>query len=115
MNPKLEAIYALVPELKCKGKCAGSCGPIGFMEAEVENMKAKHGAVPGHLPDLTCSMLSGGRCTIYAERPLICRLWGNVRAMQCPFGCVPERFLEDDEAYGLMDLIAALAPKPDNV
>jgi hypothetical protein len=39
---------------------------------------------------LTCSALDGvGRCSVYEERPLLCRLWGAVEKMTCQFGCVP--------------------------
>jgi hypothetical protein len=39
-----------------------------------------------------------GKCKVYSIRPTICRLWGLVRKMACPWGCVPERWLSDDEA-----------------
>ena len=39
----------------------------------------------------TCSMLSADRrCEVYEIRPMICRLWGMVEQMPCPFGCRPE-------------------------
>ena len=37
-----------------------------------------------------CSFLRDGRCTVYAVRPMICRLWGIDETMPCPYGCVPE-------------------------
>jgi Fe-S-cluster containining protein len=45
-------------------------------------------------------MLTADRqCGVYEIRPLICRLWGLTRSMPCPYGCRPERVIEDDEAF----------------
>jgi Fe-S-cluster containining protein len=41
-------------------------------------------------------------CNFYEQRPLICRLWGVVQRLRCPFGCVPERWLSDKEADRLI-------------
>jgi hypothetical protein len=49
-----------------------------------------------------CPLLRQGRCTVYAVRPLICRLWGVVESMPCPWGCRPERFLTVEEGEALM-------------
>jgi Fe-S-cluster containining protein len=46
-----------------------------------------------------CSLLVDERCTHYEIRPSICRLWGLVKdTLECPFGCVPERWLTNEEA-----------------
>ena len=37
------------------------------------------------------------RCAVYEVRPMICRLWGLVERMPCPFGCRPEGGLLSDE------------------
>lgn len=47
----------------------------------------------------SCTMLTDDRrCSVYEIRPLICRLWGITRSMPCPYGCKPDRVVEDDEA-----------------
>lgn len=40
---------------------------------------------------LTCGYLDQvhRRCTVYAVRPMICRLWGVTTDMACPWGCQP--------------------------
>ena len=43
-----------------------------------------------------------GECSVHAIRPMICRLWGLTKSMACPFGCVPERWLTEDEAHALL-------------
>jgi hypothetical protein len=52
---------------------------------------------------LTCSLLVDGRCSAYAVRPLICRLWGSVASMRCPHGCVPSAVLTDGRARAMLD------------
>lgn len=34
-----------------------------------------------------CPALVADRCSVYEDRPLICRLWGAVESMPCPHGC----------------------------
>jgi len=40
-----------------------------------------------------------GQCMAYSIRPLVCRAWGtmNNEQMRCPHGCVPERWLTNEE------------------
>jgi hypothetical protein len=38
----------------------------------------------------------------------ICRLWGVVPAMACPFGCQPDRWLSDREACLLLAEMRAI-------
>jgi len=59
-------------------------------------------------PNLTCPALVNGLCSVYAVRPLICRLWGVVREMACPFGCKPERWLADREVKRMLREMQAL-------
>ena len=85
----LEVLYAQVPRLACKGLCHASCGPIGMSAAE----EARIGPVDVKPGTLECEKLVLGRCSIYAQRPMICRLWGVTEEMPCPHGCIPERVL----------------------
>lgn len=112
----LEQIYAQIPEIKCRGKCQASCGPIGMSPAEAEIVgKVSAGSIRFRAYDemvmvenfdrqtMRCPALQNGRCSIYAHRPLICRLWGVVKKMRCPHGCRPKRWLSDAEARTLLD------------
>lgn len=54
---------------------------------------------------LTCPLLTPQRrCAAYESRPMICRLWGMVKKMRCPFGCRPSRWLSDCEADELLKI-----------
>jgi hypothetical protein len=52
---------------------------------------------------LTCPLLVDNRCSMYDNRPLICRLWGIIREMPCPFGCAPDRIPSDAEVSAWWD------------
>lgn len=99
----VEQIYARIPKIACQRKCQECCGPIKCHGVEWERMRAAS-LVPLDVigPNLTCPALHHGACAIYAVRPLICRLWGVVRKMACPWGCQPERWLTDSEAAALL-------------
>lgn len=108
----LALIYARIPRIACQRKCQASCGPILVHDIE----RARIEKITGHKlatefwesleltgEDLTCALLNAaGMCSIYQNRPVICRLWGVVKKMRCPFGCEPVRWLSDEEAYEIM-------------
>jgi Fe-S-cluster containining protein len=98
---QLEAIYRDVPRLQCKGLCASTCcGPVILHEPEHRRMIDAGGAQQHHGGG--CGWLKDGRCTVYAVRPLVCRVYGTVPALRCPHGCEPERWLSAAEANRLL-------------
>lgn len=114
-NEKLDKVYKKLPKLNCKGKCVQSCSVIKVSDYERERISKFIGHDPfiedtklvDHLknnpPDKwSCELLKDGRCSVYNKRPLICRLFGLVKKMACPFGCVPDRWLSDSEAKIMM-------------
>ncbi|WP_245589227.1 zinc/iron-chelating domain-containing protein [Chitinimonas koreensis] len=38
----------------------------------------------------SCPYLGKDGCTVYPDRPLICRLFGTTPRLRCPNGCAPE-------------------------
>lgn len=90
-SKQVRRIYAELPTIDCKGECWPFCSPIRSITSDVEwqQMIEHHGGEPepSH-PDL-CAFLKNGRCTVYKARPAICRFWGIVQTMQCPWGCKP--------------------------
>lgn len=82
----VHSIYAQIPDVNCKGLCQECCGPVLMSKTERKLIKVE----VAHDPEtLTCNQLVDGRCSIYEDRPLVCRLWGAVPEMPCPFGCEP--------------------------
>lgn len=103
---QLDALYAELPGIDCQRKCESSCGPILMSYVEWQRIIKKLGYAPvAPKPNpldprtLNCPMLQGGLCSVYSIRPIICRLWGIVETMPCPWGCKPERTLTAREGY----------------
>jgi Fe-S-cluster containining protein len=112
----LDELYAELPVIACRGECHSSCGPIQMSRLEWQRIIRKLGYEPRarirlHDPrSLTCPMLSQNRCTVYAIRPLICRLWGIAEGLECPWGCRPEpRYLTKLEAFDFMLRVEAIS------
>ena len=110
----LKQIYAVIPEMECKGLCTDQCTIIPMTGAEWRYMGRAD--VPHswlnlnlvHMPSSAdvergvhaCPLLTeDGRCSEYARRPLICRLWGVADGLPCPHGCKPARRVRDSEAH----------------
>lgn len=98
----IDALYRKIPKLECKGLCGEACGPIAASRAEIERLESEGGRKLKVDGDLVCSMLEGGKCVAYRARPAICRLWGVVKALRCPHGCEPERWLEHAEGQRIL-------------
>jgi hypothetical protein len=98
----LDQVYAQVPAIQCQGLCSESCGPLIIDQPERARIIARTGRDIPNL-QLTCPALTIlGRCSVYADRPLLCRLWGVVESMPCPSGCRPQRYLTDAEGRALL-------------
>ena len=95
---ELDALYASLPKLDCQGYCHESCGPIGMSVRERTRILERSGPVRCD-KHASCSMLTADRrCGVYEIRPMVCRLWGIVRSMPCPYGCRPEGGFLSDKA-----------------
>lgn len=90
MPDSLERIYRAVPTVECKGLCAQSCGAIDMSPVERQRIAELGVDIPKPSIDTiteACPALIDDRCSIYANRPLICRMWGAVESLPCPHGC----------------------------
>lgn len=115
---KLDALYDEVPPVGCKGLCHASCSHIPAGPAERARL-AEHGFVlpdPGRVVEMaatgqdgTCPALSPlGRCRAYADRPMICRLFGATPALPCRYGCVADRPLGTRDTRSLLESAMAV-------
>jgi Fe-S-cluster containining protein len=90
----LDAIYAELPAIECRGQCHDSCCNIDMTGTERQRIADAGVSIPRrtiHDTPRPCPALTIlNRCAVYEVRPLICRLWGLTRVMRCSYGCVPE-------------------------
>jgi hypothetical protein len=112
---ELDAIYAQLPAIECRGRCFDSCCNIDMTRLERRRIATTTGVdIPRrtiHDPVRPCPALTIlNRCAVYEVRPLICRLWGLTRAMRCSYGCVPEGgYLPESQALALIARVHEVA------
>tara|TARA_R110001592_G_scaffold65716_2_gene201724 strand:+ start:3717 stop:4070 length:354 start_codon:yes stop_codon:yes gene_type:complete len=100
MNNNRDIIARLrerIPTFECVKGCHDCCGPVTTSSEEMSRLPIKSDADhDAALNDLSCVHLGPDGCTVYEERPLICRLFGTTPHMACPNGCCPEDMVEPD-------------------
>lgn len=104
----LEALYATLPRLECKGLCSDTCHFIAMTPLEQHRIR-RTGGPEISMADSPCPALILGRCSVYRRRPMICRLWGLVEDLPCHYGCKPERYLTDAEGKRFLARVQALS------
>jgi uncharacterized protein len=101
-----------IPTFECKPGCHGCCGLVPFTTSERDRVAAIRPLdqwepfvdgswVPtAALTTMTCPFLGADGCSIYEDRPIVCRLFGSVDHphMKCPMGCAPKRLLTDAQS-----------------
>lgn len=110
---QLQAIYDRLPQVNCKGKCLKGCSIIGMYPIELEGITDAGHEVPrasvNHVAgEISCSALQQGRCSIYENRPLVCRLYGVAEGLTCLYGCQPDRLLSEAEAEEIRAAVGRL-------
>ena len=89
----IQALRELIPPLDC-ARCGGCCGPgIPWTGWELDQLATEHqrAVVQAHTEAQYCPLLTAeNRCSVYDDRPLLCRLMGTVPGMACREGHTPE-------------------------
>ncbi|MHB1083978.1 MAG: YkgJ family cysteine cluster protein [Thiobacillus sp.] len=98
MTPNSQTIRLLrrhIPTFACVPGCHDCCGPVTASSEEMAMLPVKsdieHAAA---LAELSCPHLGDNGCQVYAERPLICRLFGTTHRLACPNGKRPEIMID---------------------
>jgi len=83
-----------IPAFACEPGCHDCCGPVTASSEEISRLPVKSEAEHAEaLADWRCPYLGEQGCTVYAERPLICRVFGTTPRLACPRGRRPEVLL----------------------
>jgi len=106
----LKRIYQKIPDFNCKEGCSECCGPHPWSLEEARKIRRflkKCGLKERFVKfgSLSCPYIENERCIIYPVRPLMCRLYGAVEGLKCPFGCGPEKLLMDKEAGKMIHVV----------
>jgi len=99
----LDALYREIPAFECVDGCTACCGPVPFSEIEAERVGLER--IEGST-DLACPFVRDGRCSIYKDRPFMCRLFGTapqVPQLHCPKGGTCEKPMSERRAGALLN------------
>lgn len=106
---EMKRLWHKIPHVHCKGLCQAACTNVPIMPVEALYLIEKHDAklLPSWhgrgavykatmLPTLgidgPCQFLQDGRCSIYEDRPAVCREYGHkVLMLDCGHDCRPAR------------------------
>ncbi|MBS4095311.1 MAG: YkgJ family cysteine cluster protein [Sulfuricella sp.] len=94
-SQKIRYFRRNIPAFECEPGCHDCCGPVTASSEEMARLPRKsdeeHKAA---LALLNCPHLGEQGCQVYAERPLICRLFGTTPRLACPNGKRPESLVD---------------------
>ena len=97
----VKELYKKIPKFECAKGCNKCCGIVPVVPQEAKNLNLKNVKLLPH-SGLTCKFTSKNGCTVYENRPLLCRLFGVVQTMACTCGGKPERLLTSEEENQLI-------------
>ncbi|WP_137819041.1 YkgJ family cysteine cluster protein [Pseudomonas sp. 2FG] len=104
---KIEYLRQRIPAFECVPGCHDCCGPVTTSSEEMSRLPVKSDAEhEAALAELNCVHLGPNGCQVYAERPLICRLFGTTPRLPCPNGRRPEAMIEPRIEQQIHHLIA---------
>lgn len=87
----IDTLRQQIPAFACVPGCHDCCGPVTASSTEMARLPRRSSAVrEAALAALSCPHLGPQGCTVYEERPLICRLFGTTPSLPCPRGAGPE-------------------------
>jgi len=94
-SQKIRFFRERIPAFACVPGCHDCCGPVTTSTEEMARLPVKSDAEHDTaLANLSCPHLGANGCQVYAERPLICRLFGTTPRLACPNGRRPEQMID---------------------
>ena len=89
-SQKIRFFRRHIPAFACEPGCHDCCGPVTTSSEEMARLPVKSDAEhDAALAELRCPHLGAKGCQVYAERPLICRVFGTTPRLVCPRGKHP--------------------------
>jgi Fe-S-cluster containining protein len=91
---QLEELYATIPKVICRRQCAECCSAVIWTKAEWERIPE---AKRKNTTTIRCPYVTEFMdCEVYEQRPLMCRLFGVIERMRCPYR-EPEKMMTREE------------------
>ena len=93
----IQKLYDKIPTFRCKEGCTKCCDNwIQFAPEE----EARCGGF--EFCGEKCPKLTDTGCSVYEDRPFICRLFASGTPLPCPYGYGPENPLSEEETRALL-------------
>lgn len=105
---KISALRRQIPSFECVPGCHDCCGPVTTSPEEMSRLPRKTAAEQAAALDaLNCVHLGPHGCTVYDERPLICRLFGTTPNLPCPNNRRPAEMIHPRVEKQIHDYMAS--------
>lgn len=92
---KIRFFRSQIPSFECVPGCHDCCGPVTAASEEMALLPIKSEAEHASaLAEFACPYLGDKGCEVYADRPLICRMFGTTPRLACPNGRRPSVLLD---------------------
>lgn len=122
---KIDELLADLPAFSCKPGCADCCGPVQLSRLEYHRCVKASGRTSEEVKKKMQSNLKRGnyrcplldtktnRCSVYAVRPVVCRLFGIVKdepLLRCPHGYSPDSsvMLTPEQSRAILNMVNEL-------
>lgn len=89
----LKELYNKIPKFTCIPGCHACCGPVPCNPEEQAALHLGTPIIPTKIDNVTCIFLTDQGCSVYANRPFMCRLFGTTQNIRCPRGAKPNKLL----------------------
>jgi Fe-S-cluster containining protein len=106
IEKKYKKLYSRLPSFACKPSCHDCCGAVPFSQYEADKANTTKGLnTKGMKLTDYCKFICSDGCSIYKNRPFMCRLFGvaNTPALTCPNGGIPEYLITFELAQDLTE------------
>jgi len=97
----LKKLYSKIPSFECIEGCTDCCGPVPLTKLEAKRLNVDSNLTPTKLGSCDCVYASEKGCTVYENRPYMCRLFGATEDLKCPHGKKPTKLLSSDSTNRL--------------
>ena len=103
----MDKLYKKIPSSTCRKGCYRCCTNM------IQYTPSEFKAMGGYEFKEKCSHLKDGKCTVYENRPFVCRIYGASELFKCE-DCVPERMLSEEETLELVHQYVQLKKKEES-
>ena len=107
---RLNEFFKIIPQIECPKGCTKCCGPVEVSTTEAVRMGMGDRNCTHYDKNFDCEFKVNGGCSIYKNRPFVCRFFGNGKK-GTPMACgyreeagLPEGTLSGEDQMRLMEV-----------